>query len=56
MVPVNDQATATLMRSLHRHLRRGASLAEALRDTRAAVAADPLLAATAWSFIALGAA
>jgi tetratricopeptide (TPR) repeat protein len=56
VVPVNDQATAALMLVLHRQLRRGASLAEALRDARDAVAADPLLAATAWSFIALGAA
>jgi hypothetical protein len=55
VVPVNDQATAALMLVLHRQLRRGASLAEALRDARDAVAADPLLAATAWSFIALGA-
>src|SRR5215475_11453547 len=31
VVPVNDQATATLMVALHRHLRGGASLAEALR-------------------------
>jgi tetratricopeptide (TPR) repeat protein len=56
VVPVNDQATATLMRSLHRHLRRGATLAEALRAARDGVAADPVLAATAWSFIAMGAA
>jgi tetratricopeptide (TPR) repeat protein len=56
VVPVNDQATATLMRSLHGHLRRGATLAEALRAARDGVATDPVLAATAWSFIALGAA
>jgi tetratricopeptide (TPR) repeat protein len=56
VVPVNDQATATLMLSLHRHLRRGATLAEALRDARNGAATDPVLAATAWSFIALGAA
>jgi len=56
VVPVNDQATAALMVLLHRHLRRGATLAEALRDTRAAAGSDPLLAATARSFIALGAA
>jgi tetratricopeptide (TPR) repeat protein len=54
VVPVNDQATATLMLSLHRHLRDGATFAEALRDTRDAVTGDPTLAATAWSFIALG--
>ena len=56
VVPVNDRATAALMVLLHRHLRRGATLAEALRDTRAAAGSDPLLAATARSFIALGAA
>ncbi len=56
VVPVNDQATATVMLSLHHHLRRGAPLAEALRDARTGAAADPLLAPTAWSFIALGAA
>jgi tetratricopeptide (TPR) repeat protein len=56
VVPVNDQATAVLMLSLHRHLRRGVTLAEALRDARDSAATDPVLAATAWSFIALGAA
>jgi CHAT domain-containing protein len=56
VVPVNDQATASLMRTLHRHLRGGATLAEALRAARDGVALDPVLAATAWSFIALGAA
>src|SRR5262249_22586169 len=34
VVPVNDQATATLMVPLHRHLRDGATPAEALRRTR----------------------
>src|SRR5215831_8326755 len=53
VVPVNDQATAVLMLSLHRHLRRGVTLAEALRDARDSAATDPVLAATAWSFIAL---
>jgi tetratricopeptide (TPR) repeat protein len=56
VVPVNDQATAALMLSLYHHLRRGATLAEALRDARTGAAADALLAPTAWSFIALGAA
>jgi CHAT domain-containing protein len=56
VVPVNDQATAALMLSLHRQLRRGASLAEALRDARDGADGDPVLAATALSFIALGAA
>src|SRR5262249_36671703 len=56
VVPVNDQATATLMVPLHRHLRDGATLAEALRRTRDGTEREPVLAATAWSFIALGAA
>lgn len=56
VVPVNDQATATLMVTLHRHLRDGASLAEALRLTRDGTEREPVLAATAWSFLALGAA
>jgi len=56
VVPVNDQATATLMTALHKHLAGGASLAQALRDTRDGTGGDPVLAATAWSFLALGAA
>jgi CHAT domain-containing protein len=56
VVPVNDQATATLMVTLHQHLRGGASLAEALRRTRDGTEREPVLAATAWSFLALGAA
>ena len=54
VVPVNDQATATLMVALHRHLRGGASLAEALRLARDGTEGEPVLAATAWSFLALG--
>jgi len=56
VVPVNDQATATLMVTLHQHLRGGASLAEALRRARDGTEREPVLAATAWSFLALGAA
>jgi tetratricopeptide (TPR) repeat protein len=56
VVPVNDQATATLMIALHRHLRGGTSLAEALRLARDGTEGKPVLAATAWSFLALGAA
>jgi tetratricopeptide (TPR) repeat protein len=56
IVPVNDQATATLMTALHKHLRGGAGLAEALRLTRDGAEDEPVLAATAWSFLALGAA
>ncbi|HEY2308791.1 MAG TPA: CHAT domain-containing protein [Streptosporangiaceae bacterium] len=56
VVPVNDQATATLMTALHKHLRGGAGLAEALRLARDGAADEPVQAATAWSFLALGAA
>jgi len=55
VVPVNDQATATLMVALHRHLRGGTSLAAALRLARDGTDGEPVLAATAWSFLALGA-
>jgi tetratricopeptide (TPR) repeat protein len=56
VVPVNDQATATLMTALHKHLRGGASLAQALRHARDGAEDEPVQAATAWSFLALGAA
>ena len=55
VVPVNDQATVGLMIELHRGLRRGATLGQALCQARAAVHGDPVQAATAWSFVALGA-
>jgi tetratricopeptide (TPR) repeat protein len=55
VVPVNDQATVGLMVELHRQLRRGVTLGQALRDARAGAAGDPVQAATAWSFVALGA-
>ncbi|HET7246638.1 MAG TPA: CHAT domain-containing protein [Streptosporangiaceae bacterium] len=56
VVPVNDQATARLMTALHKHLRGGASLALALRLARDGAEDEPVQAATAWSFLALGAA
>jgi CHAT domain len=55
VVPVNDAASVPLMIELHRALRRGADLAGALHAARSAVDDDPVTAATAWSFIALGA-
>jgi tetratricopeptide (TPR) repeat protein len=55
VVPVNDPATVPLMLALHGHLRDGADLAGALALARAAVGADPVARATAYSFIALGA-
>jgi tetratricopeptide (TPR) repeat protein len=54
-VRVNDKATDQLMLALHRGLRGGASLAEALRSARTGLTADPLQRATGWSFVALGA-
>jgi len=54
VVPVNDPAAVPLMIALHRELRAGASLAEALRDARRGLESDPVAAATGWSFICLG--
>jgi CHAT domain-containing protein len=54
VVPVNDAAVVPLMLALHRGLRRGASLAEALRDARRGSESDPVAMATGWSFICLG--
>jgi CHAT domain-containing protein len=55
VVPVDDEAAMRLMVALHRHLRRGAGLAESLRRARGELSRDPALAPTAWSFVALGA-
>jgi hypothetical protein len=44
------------MTALHKHLRGGASLAQALRLARDGAGDEPVQAATAWSFLALGAA
>lgn len=55
VVPVNDEATSGLMQSLHRGLRSGLSMAQALRTMRAEAAGDPLANATACSFTAIGA-
>ena len=55
VVPVNDVAVVPLMVALHRELRGGASLAEALRDARRASESDAIALATGWSFICLGA-
>jgi hypothetical protein len=54
VVPVNDMAVVPLMISLHRELRAGSSPAAALRDARRGHQADPVAAATGWSFICLG--
>ena len=52
---VNDAAVVPLMTALHRELRGGSTLAEALRDARRGLESDPVAAATGWSFISLGA-
>jgi len=54
VVPVNDMAVIPLMIALHRELRAGASLPAALREARHACQADPVAAATSWSFTCLG--
>jgi len=55
VVPVNDRAVVPLMLALHERLRHGATLAESLRDARRDLGPDPVMAATGWSFVALGA-
>ena len=55
VVPVNDIAAVPLMLALHDALRRGATLPAALQAARQAAGDDPLAAATAHSFVALGA-
>ncbi|MFF4655643.1 CHAT domain-containing protein [Streptomyces sp. NPDC001381] len=54
--PVNDAAVVPLMLGLHKGLGDGLSLAEALRDARAALPGDALHQATGWAFTAFGAA
>ncbi|MGW1876394.1 CHAT domain-containing protein [Streptomyces sp. NPDC001975] len=54
--PVNDAAVVPLMLALHKGLGAGLSLAEALRDARAALPGDTVHQATGWAFAAFGAA
>ncbi|WP_399897549.1 CHAT domain-containing protein [Streptomyces sp. BBFR51] len=54
--PVNDAAVVPLMLALHKGLDAGLSLAEALRDARAALPSDAVHQATGWAFSAFGAA
>ncbi|WP_370941820.1 CHAT domain-containing protein [Amycolatopsis sp. cg5] len=56
LVQVNDEATVPLMLSLHDGLRRGGTMAESLAEARNEAKDDPVCQATAWSFVALGAA
>ncbi len=55
VVPLNDHAVAPLMVSLHRHLRAGESLAEAMHGARQDAAGDPVQQVAAMSLLALGA-
>ena len=55
IAPVNDQSAAALMIRLHRRLRDGGALSEALRDARGDRGDDPVEVATGMSFLALGA-
>jgi tetratricopeptide (TPR) repeat protein len=55
LVPVNDQATLTVMAHVHRTVASGGTLAEGWLAARQAAGDDPLLAATASSFTAWGA-
>ncbi|MFF0014248.1 CHAT domain-containing protein [Streptomyces sp. NPDC005374] len=54
--PVNDEAVVPLMLALHEGLGSGLSMAEALRDARAALPGDSVHRATGWAFSAFGAA
>jgi CHAT domain-containing protein len=55
-VPLNDQAVVPVMVNLHRYLRTGETLAEALCRVRYGLTDDPIQQATAASLVALGAA
>ena len=55
VAPLNDQAAVPLMVDLHRHLRAGRPLAEALLNVRAEAPADPVQHAAAMSLLMLGA-
>jgi tetratricopeptide (TPR) repeat protein len=56
IVPLNDHAVVPVMLDVHRQLRAGQSLAEAIHSVRRGPAGDPIRQATAESLVALGAA
>ena len=56
IVPVNDEATVPFSLVIHERLRAGDDLATALMHARQAAGDDPVARATAYSFLALGAA
>jgi CHAT domain-containing protein len=55
VAPLNDQAAVPLMIDLHRNLRAGQTLAEALLNVRTEAHADPVQHAAAMSLLMLGA-
>jgi tetratricopeptide (TPR) repeat protein len=55
VVPLNDDAVVPVMVDLHRYLRAGQTLAEALHRVRGGPVIDPIQHATALSLVALGA-
>jgi tetratricopeptide (TPR) repeat protein len=55
VVPLNDQAAVPLMVDLHRNVRAGRTLAEALLNVRTEAPADPVQHAAAMSLLMLGA-
>jgi tetratricopeptide (TPR) repeat protein len=56
VVPVDDAATVGFSLAAHEAVARGASLGEAVLRARELAGDDPVAQATAWSFLALGAA
>ncbi len=56
IVPLNDHAVVPMMVDLHRYLRAGQTLAEALYSVRRELSDDPVQQATAVSLLTLGAA
>jgi hypothetical protein len=54
--PLNDRAVVPVMLALHRQLRAGQTLAEAVLSVRRGLTGDPVQRATAASLVALGAA
>ncbi len=55
-MPLNDRAVVPVMVDLHRHLRAGRTLAQAVCGIRQGLSSDPIQVATASSLVTLGAA
>jgi CHAT domain-containing protein len=56
IVPLNDEAVVPVMLEVHRRLKAGQTLAEAVHGVRTGPTGDPIQQATADSLLALGAA